>query len=450
MFSSYSPQLALQLGYTATNVSLVALSGNFAVALTGPFSGAMVDKRGYKMPLFIGAAGLTFGYVGLRAQFIALRGNLFYLCLCLFGVGCGLTFLFLVCLKCCAVTFPMNRGVATSFPSAMYGLLAMFYSVAASSLFPGDTLGFLLFLPLSVVIIFIVCAPVVMKCEPRRAETPRVISVLEPMDLKSREGFGSLVRDGSATQDASDESRQSLLHSPRFWLLFVITGAMASVGQMYIYSVGYMVKSLITGQFSLDDNFSKQNDINAFVQGEQHLQVGLISTANCTGRLLAGFMGDFVRQKLRLPRSWLLLVPGFGFTIAQFMARSIRDYHSLHLLSVISGFMYGFTFCILPIIVGDVFGMANFSRNWGIMGLAPLFPSNLFTSYFGVVYDSNSVTSDQGLHLCLLGKGCYDKVFNFSLVIALVALIVVFLFNFGDKVLSSRTISGKRRPVSLV
>lgn len=440
----------------------MALSGNLAVALAGPFSGALVDRKGYNYPLIIGAAGLLLGYVGLRAQYVLLRSNLMYSCLCLFIVGSGLTFLFSVCLKCSAVTFPQHRGMATSLPSALYGLLAMFYSVAASSIYPGDTLGFLYFLPFSVVVIFIACAPIIMTCETRRTPAPRVVLALEPLEMASLPAFGKANKFASSLRvantggvgvggghltghyDAGEVSDQSLLLSPRFWLLFVITGSIASIGQMYIYSVGYMVKALILVQLDDASDSSIETAINTFIQGEQSLQVALLSTANCLGRLVAGFLGDFVRHNLRKPRSWLLFIPGFGFTLTQFMALSILDYHGLHAVSSISGFMYGFTFCMLPIIVGDVFGMNNFSRNWGLMGLAPIIPSNLFTSLFGIVYDLNSIVTELGLHLCLAGNQCYNLIFNLSLVVALVALFIVFIFNFGDAYLSTRTILGRR------
>lgn len=445
VYSSYSPQLAQRLGYSATNASVVALAGNLAVALTGPFAGVVVDKRGYSIPLFLGAVGLLVGYLGLRAQYIALHGVVFVLAACLFLAGSGLTCLFLVCLKCCAVTFPQQRGMATALPSAMYGLLAMFYSVVASSYYAGDTQGFLLFLPVSVAVIFTVCAPLIIMSEPRRlAATPRVVLVLQPIELKPMGSPVVPLGRNSAYDTVGHTHEPLLLLSPRFWLLFVITGAMASIGQMYIYSVGYMVKALIASQYDVAGDLERFPEIEPFLQNEQLFQVAILSFANCSGRLIAGFLGDFVRQKLRKPRSWLLFIPGVGFTIAQFMAHSISDYHKLKYVSVLSGSMYGFTFCILPIIVGDVFGIEDFSRNWGLLGLAPLIPSNLFTTLFGVIYDFNSFTTEFGLHLCLMGKHCYELVFRMSLAVAIVALVVVFIFNFADSYLSSRTIFGQR------
>lgn len=439
VYSSYSPQLAQRLGYSATNASLAALSGNFAVAISGPFAGIIVDKKGYTLPLAIGVLALLIGYIGLRAQYITMQSAVTVLCFCLFMVGLGLTFIFLACLKCCAVSFPKQRGVATSFPSAMYGLLAMFYSVVASSYYPGDTQGFLFFLPLSIVIIFVACAPAILMCESRRAPPLKVVLVTDSIELKT---VSSRPSAQMGAYDSSERSDPPLLYSPRFWLLFIITGALAAVGQMYIYSVGYMVKALVVAQFLLGEDPTLAEAADGYIQVEQQAQVALLSIANCTGRLVAGFLGDFVRHRLRKPRSWLLFAPSIGFTVTLFLAKNLVDCHGLRAVSMLCGFMYGFTFCILPIIVGDVFGMDNFSRNWGFLGLAPLLPSNFFTSLFGVVYDSRSVTTSEGLHLCLLGKGCYEQVFGLSLMVSIMALIIVFVFNFGDDFFSDSPVTG--------
>lgn len=435
-YSSFGPQLALQLEYLATEASLVILSGNFGNALSGPFAGTFVDKKGYVFSLMVGIISLIAGYVGLRAQYVALHGLVLVLCLFLFLVGCGLTLMFLACLKCSAMMFPHNRGVAISLPSALYGLLAMFYSMVAALVYPGDACGFFLFLSLFLAVIFACCAPAIATCDLLAAAPPRVVLLanqieLEPADSSSR---------GISHHPAAEPA---LLLLPQFWLLFFITGALAAVGQMYIYSVGYMVRALVATR-SQDNNAAVAAlAIEVAIQQELHWQVAAFSATSCMGRLVAGFLGDFVRQKLRKPRSWLLFVPAVGLTAAQLLARDTAACDDLYTVSLLSGFMYGFTFCILPIIVGDVFGMENFSRNWGVMLLAPFLPANFFTSTFGMVYDSNSVITDMGVSVCSMGKECYGQVFALSLVVAIVALVAVFVFNFGGGHIASKTILGK-------
>lgn len=105
---------------------------------------------------------------------------------------------------------------------------------------------------------------------------------------------------------------------------------------------------------------------------------------------------------------------------------------------MLSGFFYGFTFCIMPIIVGDVFGMENFSGNWGLVGMAPIAPSFFFTNLFGKVYDQHTSTTDLGTNICTLGNGCYRQVFKLTLGVSVFSILVVSIFNFGELYLASR------------
>lgn len=441
LYSSYSPQLASQLHYLATDSSLIALFGSFGVAVASPLSGAVVDRKGYTVPLSIGGCCIAVGYYGLRRQYVAPYLNLSLLCFWLFLVGCGSTFINLACLKCCAVSFPSIRGVATSLPLALYGLLAMFYSVVASMFFPGNTLGFLGFLMLSLVVIFGLCSPAIMTCDPKKRGVPKELIEMVSFapELPKLQPHGVL--------HTSELSGLRLLSSFRFWLLFFITGSLAALGQMYIYSVGYMVKALITQNFELPTDPALLANIDALIQQQQQLQVGLLSIANCTGRLVAGIMGDVVHQSFNKPRAWLLFVPAIGLTCTQLLARGVTFHEGLGAASILSGFFYGYTFCIMPIIVGDVFGMENFSGNWGIVSLAPVLPSFYFTNLFGKLYDSKSKMTEAGTLSCSLGRHCYSLVFNLSLAVAVLAVLVVGLFNFGERYNASRAMLERRKLV---
>lgn len=438
LYLSYSPQLASRLHYSATDSSSIALLGTLGVAISGPLAGAVVDRRGYSIALVIGGLSILGGYYGLRRQFVAAYSNLTLLCFFLFAIGCGLTFINLACLKCCAVSFPSIRGVATSLPLALYGLLAMFYSVVASMFYPGDTVGFLGFLIMSLVVIFSVCAPNVMLCDRRAARRP---AKKEPFELATRTDIGlekpSELQFHGLHHNSADISGLRLLATPRFWLLFIATGAFALLGQMYIYSVGYMVRALVTSNFKISAELDQIQAVAVLIQKEQQLQVGLLSIANCVGRLVAGVMGDVISQSFHKPRSWLLFVPSLGLVCTQIMGLNVVHHEELGMASMLTGFFYGFTFCIMPIIVGDVFGMDNFSGNWGLVGLSPIIPSFFFTNLFGKVYDSHSVVGENG-STCTLGKDCYGQVFNLTLAVSILAVLVVSVFNFGERYLASR------------
>lgn len=432
LYSSYSPQLALRLHYLATGSSSIALCGSLGTAVAGPLAGIVVDKKGYTVALIIGGISIVVGYTLLKWQFDALYSNLLLSCLELFMVGSGSTFINSLCLKCCAVKFPSIRGVATSLPLALYGLSAMFYSVVASIYYAGNTLGFLYFLIVSLILIFLICCPAIVRCDNKRTTKRQRVETIEmatfgadPQDPHDLQGHGS--------HHSSEISGLKLLRTPRFWLLFIIIGGLASLGQMYIYSVGYIVKALVTYSYELPpDAQEKVLSIDILVQNQQQLQVSLLSVTNCVGRLAAGITGDIINKSFRKPRNWLLFVPSGGLILTQVMALNINHYEQLSLASILTGFFYGFTFCIMPIIVGDVFGMENFSQNWGVIGLAPVIPSFYFTNLFGKVYDMRSSVGESGYSSCLLGNGCYDLVFKLALGVGILALLAVTTFNFGE------------------
>ena len=68
------------------------------------------------------------------------------------------------------------------------------------------------------------------------------------------------------------------------------------MGQMYIYSVGYMVKALVTKALPAEMN------VNIIIQQDQQFQVGLISIANFIGRIVSGISGDIITQSFHKPR----------------------------------------------------------------------------------------------------------------------------------------------------
>lgn len=429
LYSSFSPQLALRLNYSATNASTIALLGSLGIAISGPLAGVVVDKRGYTFPLLAGGTLITLGYWCLRQQYVSGLLNLALLCSCLFLIGCGSTFINLVCMKCCAVTFPKIRGVATSLPLALYGLLAMFYSVVASRFYPGDTPGFLKFLLVSVLVIFSICSPAIVLCD-QKSFKPRVAS--KPIELISLDAQLPTKRPPSARKD--NASTTELLCSPRFWILFFITGAISSLGQMYIYSIGYIVKALITKTYHMTPALAAAEPVDTLIQLFQQTQVGLISISNCVGRLAAGVMGDVISQSFKRPRSWLLFLPSLCLIFTQHLGHTISSHENLAMASVVLGFCYGYTLCIMPIIVGDVFGMSNFSRNWGFIGLAPVAPSMFFTSFFGKIYDSHTSTGADGVRSCIQGNACYNRVFSLTLGMSLLAFLSVGLFNMWNRV----------------
>ncbi|RLV90702.1 putative transporter MCH1 [Spathaspora sp. JA1] len=432
MYSSYSPQFAKRLKYSASDSSYIALSGTIGIAIGGPIAGILVDKRGYTAALAIGGMLIMGGYMVMKRQFDLVYQNLSLSCCLTLVIGIGSTAINSVTLKCCAVSFPTIRGIATALPLSLYGLSALFYSVAGSILYPGNTSGFLGFVTSSIFFILIVCSPSIILAD-KEHKVKRAAGKYKPISADSSPLSPSVTIDNDSTLECS------LLKDPKFWLLFIITGSLASLGQMYIYSVGYMVKALVsyTIRNEVDITPVLLQETETIIQHDQQFQVGLLSIANCLGRIISGILGDVITQSFHKPRSWLLFFPSIGMMITQLLSLTTKNYDNLPWNSLLTGLFYGFTFCILPLIVGDTFGLENFSYNWGVVNMAPIIPSYYLTMLFGSIYDSKSqFNKQQGGLVCMLGNQCYNSIFKITLSVSIFSIIVVVILTIGPNLLS--------------
>ncbi|RCK55595.1 hypothetical protein Cantr_05688 [Candida viswanathii] len=284
-------------GLISSQSSQISIWGSIGIGIGAPISGILIDRKGYTLVSIIGFLLLTGGYYTMKKQFDTEWANLTVSCACLLVIGLGSSTLNSVSLKCCAVSFPSIRGVATSLPLALFGLSALFYSVIASVFFPNDTSHFFGFIMISIVFIFVACFPSIYlaDCEHQ---------------LKNKTNFQQPQATPSTPKPVSGvapTTGTNIFKSFRFYQLFVITGMLTSLGQMYIYSVGYIV--------------------------------GIISIANFLGRIAAGILGDIVSQSFSKPRSILLFLPAI-----------------------------------------DIFGMNDFSFNWGIISMSPILPGTTLSS----------------------------------------------------------------------
>ena len=111
------------------------------------------------MPLILAGLTLFIGYYGLHLAYTrAWQHAAPVLCILSFLTGIGSSLGNSAILNACAKSYPHNRGSATAFPIAAYGLSAFVFSRISYNLFPGDTGTFLLVLSLSCGISLFVCA----------------------------------------------------------------------------------------------------------------------------------------------------------------------------------------------------------------------------------------------------------------------------------------------------
>ncbi|ODV60564.1 MFS general substrate transporter [Ascoidea rubescens DSM 1968] len=438
LYSAFSPQFSSRLNYSATQASALAMSGNLGNSIVGPIAGFFVDQFGFSIPISFGSIIFIGSYYLLKRQFDESMSNFNFSMVILFGIGLGGAFIYSGCLKCSAIIYPNNRGMATSIPIAFIGLSALFYSALASTFYPGDTSGLLGFLYISAIVIFLI--------------TIWFIIIADRFHQKinvSHSNNHSLDGLHDITNFDTNHISVELFKNKKFWLLCFIVGLLASIGQMYIFSLGFLVKALYIKKLlppntQIDDPLTVAfvENSNTIIQNQQNFEVGLLSISNSVGRLLSGIMGDLVILKFKKSRSVLIILPIFLILNSQIFCYILDDISYLYIATLTIGLAYGFTWGLFPSITMDFFGMENFSLNWGILATSGILPAYFYNILFGRIYDSNmkiinvlnsNITADTNdtLRICELGHKCYNDVFLWSVGGSLIMIILFFsLFYF--------------------
>lgn len=106
----------------------------------------MVDSKGPRAAVIIGAFLLGAGYFPLHIAYDRGSAPMPLLCLMSFSTGLGGCAAFAAAIKTSALNWPHHRGTATAFPLAAFGLSAFFFSAFAQFVLPGSTGHFLLLL----------------------------------------------------------------------------------------------------------------------------------------------------------------------------------------------------------------------------------------------------------------------------------------------------------------
>ncbi|KAG0637737.1 major facilitator superfamily domain-containing protein [Tuber brumale] len=476
VYSAYAPQLATRLYLTATESNLIGTFGNLGMYLSGIPSGILVDSKGPRLPLLIGAAALLIGYYPMYLAMEGGKGSTNVFALCFFSAltGVGSCCSFGGAMKAAALNFPQNRGTATALPLAAFGLSAFFFSFISSWLFPGNTSDFLLVLCLatsSIVFIsffFLRVIPV-----------PRAYSEIPPLDMprgnrlrrtKSGEGrhspvMSSYVEPGTSTisrdtivavanpdpmpdesssfltksssSGGSEEDRVdaesncgrvfgnsdihvdirgwALTHKPEFWLLFSLLGLLAGTGLMTINNIGHSVQAL-WAKFAPGEHPD-------YVQGQQSMHVSILSLCSCCGRMLSGVSSDIIYRKYGLQRLWLIVASASIFSLAQLCALTVENPNWLWLVSSLSGLGYGVLFGVYPTIISEEFGLHGLSQNWGTMTVSAVISGQIFNIFYGRVYDDHSIITPEGPRECHLGLECYRSSYWITLGAALLGLV---------------------------
>lgn len=423
LYGAYSPQVGLHLGYSASDLSKIAICGQSAMMAMGPVVGRVIDTMGNTYMACVSAAFVTLGYLLFYLQFVYEYSNVWLSCVLFLFIGVGSSTVLLVSMKSGLLVLPHHKGIATGLPNTFFGASGLFFSLIASVFTTGDTGKLLLTIFLITSTLFLVTLPVIFIID--RDYNSNGISL--PLPSEAAEEGPQLDEDHDIHDLHNVEIEKVVLKHSNFWYLTIVLSILAGVTQMYIYSIGLIVVALHGGS-----HFIKINpDYNAALQSDQQVQVFLLSLFSCIGRLFNSFLGDIVVHKFDQTRLIILIIPLILTIIGTVVGSMNNTYNYMWIMSSTFGFGYGSLYSAMVQITSDLWGVPNFSFNWGLINLSPVVSNLILSSYMANVYDSHSklIDIDDGktVLICDLESKCYGSAFEICFFLSILASILALI-----------------------
>ncbi|KAJ9212871.1 hypothetical protein DTO166G4_5528 [Paecilomyces variotii] len=469
-YSAWAPQFASRMKLSSTQSNLIGAAGNLGMYASGVPLGVMIDGRGPRLAIFLGALAVGVGYYPLHVAYEKGQGSIAMPLLLIFAflTGLGSCSGFSAAIKTVASNFPDHRGTATAFPLSAFGLSAFFWSTVSTITFKDDTGRFLLLLALgtSLMILlssfFIRIYPIpgsyssLPSHEPEARPLRRTKSTESRVlyDAPAEAGMQSSAFEPSTSGRARSQSRSSVLglaqnaeteetsslvsklashpeneldeeevltSGPEFDTPHPDVRGLALLPKVEFWQL-FLIMGLLSGIGLMTIN-NIGNSVRAlwkyyddsvdskFIMQRQVMHVSVLSICSFLGRLLSGIGSDLLVKKLNMSRFWCLFFSAVLFTVTQLAGSSISEPHELVLISGATGLAYGFLFGVYPSLVAHTFGINGLTQNWGIMTLAPVFSGNIFNLLYGAIYDRHSVVSPDGERDCREGLSCYKAAY---------------------------------------
>lgn len=204
------------------------------------------------------------------------------------------------------------------------------------------------------------------------------------------------------------------IRRPRFIAYFMILAILQGIGQMYIYSVGFIIQTQIA---SIPPNKYKLNP-----EKIQSIQVSIISILSFLGRLSSGPVSDLLVKKLKAQRIWNVVFASgmLVFASAQMLTTSSvgsvlsttalpKNITNISFCSAIFGYAFGVLFGTFPPVIADTFGTAGFSTIWGLSTGGGIITVKLFSAILAADLGKNT---EPGESYCAKGAQCYSHTFH--------------------------------------
>jgi MFS family permease len=95
----------------------------------------------------------------------------------------------------------------------------------------------------------------------------------------------------------------------------------------------------------------------------QKSHVVLLSLLSFGSRVITGLLADF-GVSYRIPKTLWSIVGAVMMAFSFFMGFGIESLNQLYIVTVFCGIAYGTVWTVVPILVGEYFGLVSFAKNW--------------------------------------------------------------------------------------
>lgn len=254
-----------------------------------------------------------------------------------------------------------------------------------------------------------------------------------------------------------DLSPLEAIKRPNFLLLFYCIFATVGCGIMVLQNIAEIVISLEdvqSGATYVTKNLPHNEDIS--------MLVALFSVCNTLGRLIMGYLSDLTvsrmhtvfkidssisrtnlwLSKLNFNRATWLIVCSFIMASMHFLL-IFGKIKILPLVISLLALSYGGTWCIIPTLTSELFGLKNFGAIFGIIGLGPALGSEFLATllagklndhyakkqWIDTVDNEGDIDDVASRARHCLGHDCYRVTFMITTVIAFSSCLCAFILH---------------------
>lgn len=447
VFSVYSTQLGDQCGLDSRQISNLNILCTIGSSVGSIIGGIITDYYGSQMPMLLSSITLSWGYYWLYTLYsLGTQANYVQLLISMFLIGIGSVAGYFSAIKAVTLHFPNFKGSAQSITIASFAISSLLFSYYSNYI--NDTQLFLKHLSiicgLGIFIGFLfiridgsidnVVLHDINEIEHEVVNSDGLLSHHIEINNDNIGNNDIIVNDINSDQDLSKSLKnfgikKSLL-SPIFLYHYGVFAIIQGLGQMYIFSIGYILKAI-------HYKFSQETSLS--LSKLQSIHVSIISISSFIGRLSSGPESDFLVHKLKLERHWIIILGlVFMFTGHTLSTIDINNWPFVNvqilllIISMLIGYSYGFSFTSYPAILSDIFNMKYYSLIWGTMYTATSFGLTLMSKLFASNYDSNTSWDEEShQYICKLGSNCYHQTFIITSCLCVVSagLILGYIFH---------------------